>query len=281
MAYNKIERNKVGRLVKEGIKLEDGITPDPFSFTSSYIELIYGSEILGIATGFIWELNDTFYLVTNWHVFSGIDPNTDQPIDKKGGSVPDSLSVYLHTAVQLGKWEKLNIQLYDPQGRPRWKEHNEFRSKVDVAIIQIEEHEQFQIFPINKQRFEDFKSEISNDVFIIGYPKGVSGGGLFPIWKRGSIASEPDLDIDGVPKIMIDSATRDGMSGSPVIAKSFSPYMEINESGISTGKVFPGRKLIGIYSGRNIGDDELEAQLGIIWKASVIDEIINFGVRPD
>jgi len=33
------------------------------------------------------------------------------------------------------------------------------------------------------------------------------------------------------------------------------------------------RNFIGIYSGR-IGDDELKAQLGIVWKARVISEII-------
>jgi hypothetical protein len=34
------------------------------------------------------------------------------------------------------------------------------------------------------------------------------------------------------------------------------------------------RNFVGIYSGR-IGDDELKAQLGIVWKARVISEIIS------
>jgi hypothetical protein len=34
-----------------------------------------------------------------------------------------------------------------------------------------------------------------------------------------------------------------------------------------------GRKFLGIYSGR-VGDDTFLAQLGIVWKSRVIDEII-------
>jgi hypothetical protein len=40
------------------------------------------------------------------------------------------------------------------------------------------------------------------------------------------------------------------------------------------------RNFIGVYSGR-IGKDESKAQLGIVWKARVIDEIISGGVRGD
>jgi hypothetical protein len=41
------------------------------------------------------------------------------------------------------------------------------------------------------------------------------------------------------------------------------------------------RKLLGVYSGRLPGQDEFEAHLGIVWKKSIINEIINSGVRPD
>ena len=55
---------------------------------------------------------------------------------------------------------------------------------------------------------------VSADVFVLGYPRGISGGRGFPI----SIATEPKIDLDGVPKLLIDTATREGMSGGPVIA---------------------------------------------------------------
>jgi len=35
------------------------------------------------------------------------------------------------------------------------------------------------------------------------------------------------------------------------------------------------QNFVGIYSGRILGKTELEAQLGIVWKKEVIDEIID------
>lgn len=52
--------------------------------------------------------------------------------------------------------------------------------------------------------------------YVLGYPKGLHGGDDFPVWKRASIASEPDLDIDGLPKVLVDTATRPDVW--PVIA---------------------------------------------------------------
>jgi hypothetical protein len=54
--------------------------------------------------------------------------------------------------------------------------------------------------------------------------------------------------------------------------------------GVVTASTVIGRirNFIGVYSGR-IGTDELKAQLGVVWKAKVIDEIIDaatFGAPP-
>lgn len=59
---------------------------------------------------------------------------------------------------------------------------------------------------------------VATDVFVLGYPKGISGGGEFPIWKRASIATEPDIQLGTLPKMLVDTATREGMLGAPVIA---------------------------------------------------------------
>jgi hypothetical protein len=67
---------------------------------------------------------------------------------------------------------------------------------------------------------QNIRLETGLDVFVLGFPRGMSGGAEFPIWKRGSIASEPNFDIDNLPKILIDTATREGMSGAPVYALS-------------------------------------------------------------
>ena len=41
-----------------------------------------------------------------------------------------------------------------------------------------------------------------------------------------------------------------------------------------------GCDFLGVYSGRLSSKDEFEAQLGIVWRASVIEEIIRSGSRP-
>jgi hypothetical protein len=112
------------------------------------------------------------------------------------------------------------------------------------------------------------------DVFVLGYPLGLSGGGRFPLWKRGSIASEPDVDIDDLPKMYIDTATREGMSGAPVCMPKKLGSGRRKERNFPMGAMFgKGHRFIGIYSGR-VGDDPFLAQLGIVWKEEAIQEII-------
>jgi hypothetical protein len=38
--------------------------------------------------------------------------------------------------------------------------------------------------------------EAGAEVFILGFPLGLASQGVLPIWKRGSIASEPLVAID-------------------------------------------------------------------------------------
>jgi hypothetical protein len=136
--------------------------------------------------------------------------------------------------------------------------------------------------PINSlEDFVDFEPSIGDDVFVLGYPGGVDGGHELALWKRGSIASQPSVDLDQLPKLLIDTATRKGMSGSPVIARQSGiivPRGVSTKPGALSGMEIIGRAdtFLGIYSGR-IGDDEFGLQLGIVWKASVLDQIVKNG----
>ena len=60
--------------------------------------------------------------------------------------------------------------------------------------------------------------DVGSELQVIGYPYGQVGG-PFPIWSKGFIASEPDLDIAGLPVFLIDCRSRPGQSGSPVWAR--------------------------------------------------------------
>jgi hypothetical protein len=96
-----------------------------------------------------------------------------------------------------------------------------------------------------------------------------------PIYKRATIANEAEFPIDGLPKLFIDTATRKGMSGAPVFFDQIGSWLDHRDDGdlvLSVGG--RGRRFIGIYAARDGQSTEMEAQLGIVWKPEVIDEVI-------
>ena len=102
------------------------------------------------------------------------------------------------------------------------------------------------------------------DVFVLEYPFGADPPG-FPVWKRGSIASEPHLTRPGPGYMLVDTASRPGMSGAPVIPRSWSNSLT---------------RFIGVYSGRLHTKDPSDAQIGMVWPAEDIEEIIG-GAKLD
>ena len=121
------------------------------------------------------------------------------------------------------------------------------------------------------------------DVYVIGFPLGIAIAKHLALWKRGTIASEPRFDANGKPLILIDCATRNGMSGSPVIAQVQGVWGgSSTDSTVITEdtKIGTGRKFIGVYSG-HLGNDEFQAQLGLVWKLRVIAEIVSAGQTLD
>ena len=143
---------------------------------------------------------------------------------------------------------------------------------VDVALIPIKEEEinghHLTVEEAEEPFNEDTKVEIAEDVFIIGFPFGRIGG-IVPIWKRGSVASEPILDMEDMPFFYVDTATKEGMSGSPVIYYKSRPMTLLGEGKMS--RYFT--KFVGVYSGRLKTSAGNDPQLGRVWKASVIAEI--------
>jgi hypothetical protein len=262
----------------KNVSMNKEIKLNPLSFPPILLEANFEDSTIAIATGFIWKHEKDNFLVSNWHVMSGLDPKTHQPIDSFS-STPDRVRMWLHSKDHLNRAVQVELQLLNNQGRPLWKEHKIHGSKIDVAILKMPSLYDYRLFPINDFDFSDFTIEVTQDVFIIGFPKGISGGGIFPVWKRGSIASEPEIDIDNLPKLIIDSATREGMSGSPVIVQFTGYHQAISGQLTLNDWIGKGWGILGVYSGR-YKSDEFEAQLGIVWKSRVIDEIIKNGVSP-
>jgi len=167
----------------------------------------------------------------------------------------------------------IDVPLYSPDGEPCWIEHPK-RNLVDCAAVRIAEAESLDIATINEIDFEPaLTPEVGADCFIIGYPDGLGGPKGTPIWKRASVATEPLPAFNGLPpNFLVDSASRKGMSGSPVIMRHNGFFA--NGPTLSDSSIFGTiENFVGIYSGR-LGDDALGFQLGRVWERNLIEEML-------
>ncbi|WP_306012320.1 MULTISPECIES: hypothetical protein [unclassified Allomuricauda] len=219
-------------------------------------------------------------MITNWHNVTGINPNTSKQIGNHGGR-PDQMGIVLLNNMKLPilEWLGVKMDLYK-NGKPDWLIHPVYKEKVDVVAFELDINNDFsgRFSHINNVSFDKYKVEVADDIFVLGFPNYLNGGGYFPIWKRGSVASEPDFDLDSLPKFLIDTATREGMSGSPVIYRRTGIHGAIGGQVMNSTIIGRIQGFVGIYSGRIKGETEFEAQLGTVWKAKVIDEIITGGI---
>ncbi len=243
---------------------------DPLSMTSLLIELYFNETKLGVATGFVIERNTILYLATNWHVLAGKDSVTGEIINKNGG-LPNAIVIWHHKKSDSHntlKWVSVKIPLYDNNGEQRWLEHPHGQ-RVDAVLLPIENVEKVQINKFDLQLAQtDIILAPALPVSIIGFPFGRSAGGLLPFWVTGFIASEPDVDIDGMPLSCVNAAGRSGLSGSPVVLRLTGGYLTSKGNFILNGCY--QTKFIGIYSGR-IRDD---ADICRVWKPIVFDQIL-------
>ena len=289
------------------IENNDIINPIEYlSYCANYTEIYHDNLLLSKATSFFYYKNKQLYLISNWHVFSGQSPKADKDgkfkFENKAASIPNKLKVYIcgwkdDEKLSLNIKGTLELPLLDNDEKTLFKSKkindNEY---IDIACMEIDASlfvkngEQISGLPIcvNNVFPETIKSKYNihptDDVFVIGYPFGQIED--LPIWKRASIASVSNESY----KIYIDTATKSGMSGSPVFYVTKGNYLSLN------GKEYPEERtymveFIGIYSGRiieNIEDNNDDsyvkvndydlsaaAQLGILWKKSAIDDVID------
>jgi hypothetical protein len=61
---------------------------DVASTITTKLDLFYREQFLSHATGFFTEWDGQHFLITNWHVASGLHPETKETLHSKGG-IPD------------------------------------------------------------------------------------------------------------------------------------------------------------------------------------------------
>lgn len=275
---------------------------DPISFSAYLLDLCVANKTspgdllkLSNATGFIYKKANRMYLVTNLHVVSGVNVVTGKILDPMA-NIPEFVktvsSVYDDKTGQIRKGVSITISLYDNTMLPLWLIHPKYKRNVDIAVIPINFNEPINLFAITDVESIETNISVADDVFVVGYPLalGTNETQDLPIWKRASIASEPDVNYftDGRKAFIVDGTTRAGMSGAPVFFYNNFSQTNLQDGGFCFN-MSPKRSFcfLGIYSGRLRGNSspedgiDRESFLGLVWKKELIDEIIDGGFRDE
>ena len=263
---------------------------DTLSLTACFIALEGVGDVERQATGFFWRRADKVFLITNWHVVTGLNMMSGQPV--ANGWCPEKLVVQYFTKATLANPNAatmgqnamtalcpiLKVPLYEDFHRPFWLQHRStFDLSVDIVAIEINaasgDNTEFQC--VNDYVYSRLYHFAGSEIFVLGHPLPKSKNSYpvsFPIWKRGSIASEIIVPWNMRPAFLIDSRTSHGMSGSPVFSRVFGPAA-YGDGTIQADSILTS-EFMGVYSGR-IFDDENNASIGLVWHRSLIDQILD------
>lgn len=291
---------------------------NPLSYTTTRIVCYFNETILGNATGYIHRFAGYTGLITNWHVVAGRSPIDGLALDKKTLGIPNRISFHVAVAFpqengnELVHFREFSIPLCGSDGKPFWVDAKADDNQRDVALIpldplipelknnrravraidggrvalpatkKVRRHEK-----IKREEIRHFFPPIGSEVFVLGYPKGISSKTIFPIWKRASIASEPQIgitlnDVEHDDAFYIDALTKGGMSGSPVVyfAKPNDEMFTEDNIRVTFNKKTP--VLIGVYAGRDgVSNEEYELALGRVWKVSLIEDLFARPPHPE
>jgi hypothetical protein len=224
---------------------------------------------LGSATGFVVSLDGVSMLITNRHVVTG-RRQTDGEILSDHGVTPTHLDIRHLRSGALVDWTTRRVPLYE-NGQPCWTEHPVFGSRADIVALPLSVDGGLQLLPHSLEaRPDNQTADLSptTDVSIVGYPFGRTGSGDLAIWTRGVVASEPALAFEGLPVFLVDSRTRKGQSGSPVIVEQIGGFLMMR-TGMSTA-IGEHTELVGVYSGR-INE---ESDIGMVWNLRALREVV-------
>lgn len=279
-------------LTDEAFRNFPGASFRAFSLCCTPIELLAndGSDnVLATASGFFW-LGDRPYLITNWHVISGRNPFTGKILSSHG-FVPAHFCFYgleLEVTNGIVHIVRRRYQISGDENLPALLSSPPFvnGSPVDVWAFPLQQGTVIKKDPsrtgfvgadfvssfVNEQSTSPIETAAGDDCFVLGYPLQNSAGGRFPIWKRGSIASETPIGVDNKPIFLVDAAVTQSMSGSPVIRKVTTLVAKVQQTGhLREMQAFD---FVGIYAGRLESSSLAATNIGYAWFQSVIPQVI-------
>lgn len=245
---------------------------------SLFIELYFGETLIstGTATLIANDRKSHCALVTNRHNLTGRHQDTGECLSKHA-EIPDNIVIYFHSSFDdLGEnWKKVKLPLYKDNGSPWWIEHPTLGPKADIAALNLSWGNDIVKYPyFLKTDLDKINLAIgpAEPVSVIGFPFGLSSHKKLPIWAIGFLAQELSLITQENPVFLVDCRTRQGQSGSPVIAYRPNGYRYEEEGKvISELSAKPAWEFLGIYSGRV----NTESDLGKVWHVTAIKPLLS------
>ncbi|MGF6995185.1 trypsin-like peptidase domain-containing protein [Paraburkholderia sp. GAS32] len=247
------------------------------SLKSLYIEMRFQETLLSSGTAFLVANDQSSHcaLITNRHNVTGRHQETGACLDKKHGAIPDNIRIYFHKPpLDVGEWHCVTLPLYKDDGQPWWIEHPRLGAAADLVALNLkwgsDVHKVPYYLKTNKDRV-NMVVRPAEAVSVIGFPFGLTSTGRFPIWATGFMAQELGIVTPDNQTFLIDCRTRQGQSGSPVIAYRAGTFTKIENGKISTtmGGGIVAWEFLGIYSGRV----NPESDLGRVWHVSAVEEV--------
>jgi hypothetical protein len=237
------------------------------SVRSLFIEMQFEGQPLATGTGFVVLSPRGPVLVTNRHNLTGRHQQTGVPLSKTGG-LPKQARIVHNRLGRFGHWVDKVEELYSGDDL-RWIEHPLLGPRADIVALPLTQPREVQLYVYDPASpGSDIRIGPADVVSVVGFPFGMRANGSVAIWATGFVASEPELHYGGLPQFLIDYRSRQGQSGSAVIAFRSGGMVATSYGGMITdGPVF---RFLGIYSGRVSTDSDL----GIVWKASAVAELI-------
>ena len=238
------------------------------SVKSLLIEMRANGDPLATGTAFVANAPRGPVLITNRHNVTGRHQQTGQPLSPTG-AVPNEVRILHNRANRLGEWVSRIEPLY-ANGQPLWVEHPVLGAQADFVALPLNQLDDVHLYPytlgVGDPAIIVAPAEI---VSVVGFPFGLTAGGALAVWATGFVATDPDIDYSNLPIFLIDCRSRPGQSGSAVIAHRTGGAVATEDGVMVGGGVMT--RFLGIYSGRV----NAESDLGFVWKAAVIQQLVN------
>ena len=207
---------------------------DILSYSTVQIKNVEGQRVVSAGTGFFYEIRYKGFwipiIISNRHVVEGVKE-----------------SLFVFTLAENDRPLSAHINFKLLYNTVNWIFHPD--PQVDLAALPI-----LPILNIMHQKkmkpylaylnFSHIPSETDfsgicqlDDVIMIGYPSMLRDeANNQPIFRKGSIATNPNKGFNGNREFLIDMAVYGGSSGSPVLLASDGPYVNrTSNSFVSNG----------------------------------------------